>query len=634
MIRMLSATALLLATTSLHAENSKPQPVPHVDTIPAARDVPYPGTITLDIDATDTKHGIFRVRESVPVDKAGPMVLLLPEWLPGNHSPTGQIEKLGGLRFSAGGKTLAWTRDPVNMFAFHIDVPEGAKTVKIELQFLSATTAAQGRVVSTPDLLRLQWQSMSLYPAGYFTRQIPVEATVTYPDGWTAASGLPAKATGAVYRYDKTDYDTLVDSPVLAGRYYKGFALSPRVTLDTFADSAAELAATPAQVDAHKALVTQAVKVFGAQHYDNYHFLLSISSELGGIGLEHHRSSEDGVGLGYFTDWAGNMPARNLLPHEYAHSWDGKFRRGADLWTPDFRTPVRNSLLWVYEGQTQFWGYVLQARSGLVSKQDTLDGYAVILADAEVTRGRTWRSLADTTNQPIMSYRQPQAWQSWQRSTDYYNEGLLIWMEVDSILRQQSKGKKSIDDFALAFFGINDGDWGEVTYTFDDLVTTLGNIQPYDWATLLKTRLDETGAPAPLAGFAANGYRLVYSDVPTTYFKAVEKGRKRTDLSYSIGLVMGKDGEISSVVWDSPAFKAGLNVGDSITAVGGMTYTPERLKDAITAAKGSKVPITLLTKNGERIGETIIDYHDGLRYPHLEKIGTGEGGLDRLLTAK
>ncbi len=634
MIRMLPFAALLLGSTVAAAENSRPQPVPFVDSIPAARDLPYPGTITLDIDASDNKHGIFRVKERVPVDKAGPMVLLFPKWLPGNHSPTGQIEKLAGLHFSAGGKPLSWTRDPVDMFAFHLDVPEGAKTVEVELQFLSATTAAQGRIVSTPDLLRLQWQSMSLYPAGYFTRQIPVEATVTYPDGWTAASGLPAKATGSVYHYEKTDYDTLVDSPVLAGRYYKAFPLSPRVTLDTFADTAAELAATPAQIDAHKALVSQAVKVFGAQHYDNYHFLLAISAELGGIGLEHHRSSEDGVGLGYFTDWSNSIPARDLLPHEYTHSWDGKFRRGADLWTPDFRTPMRDSLLWVYEGQTQFWGYVLQARAGLVSKQDTLDGYAIILANAEATAGRQWRPLIDTTNDPAIAQRKPKGWTSWQRAEDYYNEGLLVWMEVDSILREQSKGKKSIDDFARAFFGINDGDWGEVTYTLDDVVATLDKIQPYDWATLLKTRISETGAPAPISGFAANGYRLTYTDTPTNYFKVAEKDRKRTDLSYSIGLMLGKDGDIVSVNWDSPAFKAGLNVGDSVAAVDGLTYTPDRLKTAITDAKDSKTPLTLLIRNGDRVSETTIDYHDGLRYPRLEKIGTGEGGLDRLLTAK
>lgn len=634
MFRTLCTTALLLSSTAALAENSKPQPVPIVDTIPAARDIPYPGTITLDIDATDNRQGIFRVKESIPVEKAGPMVLLYPQWLPGNHSPTGQLEKLAGLKITANGKPVPWTRDPVDMFAFHIDVPDGAKAISVELQFLSATASNQGRVVSTPDLLRLQWNSMSLYPAGYFTRQIPVVATVTYPTGWTAASALPSRVEGSVYRYDKTDYEVLVDSPVLAGRHYKAFALSPQVTLDVFADTAAELVATPAQIDAHKALVTQAIKLFGAQHYDHYRFLLAISGELGGIGLEHHRSSEDGVGIGYFSDWANSAPAHDLLPHEFVHSWDGKFRRPADLWTPDFRMPMRDSLLWVYEGQTQFWGYVLQARSGLVSKQDTLDAYAVILAGAEATAGRDWRPLVDTTNDPIIAQRKPKGWSSWQRAEDYYNEGLLIWMEVDSVLRRESKGKKSMDDFARAFFGVNDGDWGQLTYQFDDVVATLNTIQPYDWATLLKTRISETGAPAPVTGFTANGYRLVYTDTPTAYFKANEKDRKRTDLSSGIGLIIGKDAAIAAVTWNSAAARAGLTVGSTVVAVNGVSYSPEVLKAAITAAMAMKDPIRLLVKNDDRITELAIDYHDGLRYPRLEKIGTGEGGLDRLLAAK
>ncbi len=638
MIRLLSVTAMLpamlCASAPALAENSKPQPVPHVDRIPAAQDIPYPGTITLTIDATDTRQGIFRVKEVIPVAKAGPMVLLFPKWLPGNHWASGQIEKLAGLKISAGGKSIAWTRDPVDVFAFHIDVPEGVNAIDIDLQFASATATNQGRVVMTPNLLSLQWNSMSLYPAGYFTRQIPVKATVTYPTGWTAASALPSTVNGPVYAYEPTNYEVLVDSPVVAGRYYKGFALSPRVTLDAFADTPAQLIAKEDQVEAHKRLVDQAIKLFGAQHYDNYHFLFTISDELGGIGLEHHRSSENGVKPGYFTEWETSMPSRNLLPHEYVHSWDGKFRRGADLWTPDFRTPMRDSLLWVYEGQTQFWGYVLQARSGIVSKADTLDAYATIMANLDTAPARQWRPLIDTTNDPIIAARKPKAWTSWQRSEDYYNEGLLIWMEVDSILRQQSKGKKSMDDFARAFFGINDGDWGQVTYTLDDVVTTLNGIVPYDWQAFLTTRITETGAPAPISGFAANGYKLVYTETPTAFFKANEKNRTNTDLSYSIGMVIGKAGEISAITWDGPAFAAGLTVGRTITAVNGFAYTPEKLKEAITAAKATTTPIELLVKNGDRIDRFAIDYHGGLRYPRLEKIGTGEGGLDRLLKAK
>ncbi len=626
MHRALPFAALLLATTApAIAQNSAPQPVPIVDTIPEARDMAYPGTMLLDVDATDTQRGIFRVKQTIPVAKSGHMVLLYPKWLQGKHGPRGEIEKLTGLQISANGKRLQWKRDPVDVFAFHIDVPSGAKKLDLEFQFASATSGDQGRIVMTPAMMSLQFNSMSLYPAGYFVRRIPVQAKVKYPEGWSAASGLPSKVTGSTYTYEKTNYEVLVDSPVLAGRYYRPIELSPRVTLDVFADSAEELEAKPEQIDAHKRLVDQAVKTMGSQQYDHYHFLLSISDELGGIGLEHHRSSENGVKPGYFIKWDENPTGRNLLPHEYTHSWDGKYRRGADLWAPDYRTPTRGSLLWVYEGQTQFWGYVFQARSGLVTRENTLEGYAAIMASLDNRPARTWRPMGDTTNDPVITPRAPKGWVSWQRSEDYYNEGLLIWMEVDSILREQSKGTKSIDDFARAFFQGRDGDYGEVTYNFDDVVRTLGAIQPYDWRTLLDQRVNQVSERAPLAGFERNGYKLVYTEEPN---KATPK--TSVDFAYSLGLSLGPKG-ISTVAWDSPAFDAGIDLGDEIVAVSGRAYTGDRLKQAVKDAKGSKDPIKLLLKSGDRYREVAIDYHGGLRYPHLVKTATGEAGLDKLL---
>ncbi|MGN6269362.1 MAG: M61 family metallopeptidase [Sphingomonas sp.] len=640
MIRTLAFTTLLLASTAASAQlvpagNSKPQPIPFEDTIPAPQDVEYPGTMTLDVDASDTSQGIFRIKETLPVAKAGPMVLLYPKWLPGHHSPTGELDKLAGLVITGDkGQPIRWMRDPVDVFAFHIDVPEGVKTLHMSFQFISATAKDQGRIVMTPNLISLQWNSVSLYPAGYFTRGIPVQATVHYPAGFTAASGLPSTAKGPIYSYQKTNYEILVDSPVLAGRYYKQWALSPKVDLNVFADKPADLAATPEQIDAHKRLVDQAVKLFGAQHYDHYEFLLSLSDQLGGIGLEHHRSSEDGSSEKYFTDWDNQIGAHNLLPHEYTHSWNGKFRRGADLWTPNFDVPMRDSLLWVYEGQTQFWGYVLQARSGIVSKDDTLDEYAMIAAYYDNMPARQWRDLLDTTNDPIISERRPKGWTSWQRAEDYYNEGLMVWMEVDSILRQQSGGTKSLDDFARAFFGINDGDWGEVTYTFNDVVNTLNSIQPYDWAGFLTERLQGLSKDAPLKGFEQNGYKLVYTDVETKAYKQAETNRHKTDVSYSLGLAAGKDGDLTAVIWDSPAFKAGLDVGDTIVSINGKGYDGDVLKDAIVAAKTDKNPIRLTIKRDDDFRDVAIDYHDGPRYPHLVKVGTGETGLDKLLTPR
>ena len=640
MIRRL-AFAALLASASLSpvaaqvpAGNSAPQPVPIVDTIPAARDVRFPGTIRLTVDASQTEQGIFRVTETIPVPQTGHMVLLFPKWLPGAHSPRGEIEKLAGLVITGNGKRIEWTRDTVDVFAFHLNVPAGVNSIEASFQFISATQANQGRIAMTPTMISLQPNSVSLYPAGFFTRQIPIQMTVKYPDGWTAAGAIPAKKAGATYSYDTTNYEILVDSPILAGKYGKIWPLSPRVNLNVFADDPAELNAAPEQIAAHARLVDQAVKTFGAQHYDRYEFLLSITDQLGGIGLEHHRSSENGVTPGYFTKWNDGPGRRNLLPHEFTHSWDGKFRRGAELWTPDYRTPMRDSSLWVYEGQTQFWGYVLQARSGLVSKQDTLDQYAAIMALYDSQPARQWRSLIDTTNDPIISARRPKGWTSWQRSEDYYNEGLLVWMDVDSLLREKSGGAKSIDDFARAFFGIRDGDWGEVTYTFDDVAKTLNAIVPWDWTGYLNRRLTEHAAGAPIEGFARNGYQLTYTDTPTPSFKAAETAAKSTNLTYSGGMVLDASGELTGVTWDGAAFKAGFTVGDQIVAVDGQAYSADRLKAAITAAKGTKTPIALTVKQGERYRSATLDYHSGLRYPRLQKVGTGDSGLDRLLAPR
>ncbi|WP_294273913.1 peptidase M61 [uncultured Sphingomonas sp.] len=636
-LRSVLVAALLASSAVAVAQvppgNSAPAAqAPFVNTIPDAVDTPYPGTIKLVVDATDTERGIFRIKETIPVAKAGPMALLFPKWLPGAHSPRGEIEKLAGLVIKANGRILPWTRDPLDVFAFHIDVPAGASQLDLTFQFLSATKPDQGRIAVTPTMISLQPNSVSLYPAGYYTRQIPIQMTATFPTGWTAAGAVPAKASGSTYTYDTTNYEILVDSPVLAGKYGKVFPLTPQVKLNVFADNAAELNAKPEQIAAHQRLVDQAVKTFGAQHYDHYEFLLSISDQLGGIGLEHHRSSENGVTPGYFTEWDAGPGRRNLLPHEFTHSWDGKFRRGADLWTPDFRSPMRDSLLWVYEGQTQFWGYVLQARSGMVSKQDTLDQYASILAIYDTAPARQWRNLLDTTNDPIISSRKPKGWTSWQRSEDYYNEGLMVWMEVDAMLRQKSNGTKSIDDFAKAFFGIRNGDWGEVTYTFDDVAATLNKIVPYDWAEFLNRRITETGQPAPIQGFAMNGYKLVYTDQPTPTFKQGEKGS--TNVTYSLGLSVANSGEVTSSIWDSPAFKAGIDVGTQIQAVNGESYSGDRLKAAILAAKDPKKPVKLVIKNQDVFREVTIDYTGGPRYPHLQKVGTGETGLDRLLTAR
>lgn len=621
---------LLLASTTLSAQNTVPQAALVAERVPAPKDIPYPGTMTLEVDATNVQQAIYSVKQTIPVAEAGPMTLLFSTWLPGKHASRGEVEKLAGLKISAGGKPIAWRRDNVDVYAFHIDVPQGARQIDLSFQFVSATDGDQGRIVMTPSMMNLQFDQVSLYPAGYYARQIPVSATVKYPAGWKAASGLPSRATGSTYRYETTDYETLIDSPVFAGRHFRQEQLTDRVRLNIVADEEKYLAAKPEHIDTHKRLVEQAVKVFGTQPYDNYEFLLALTDEMGSIGLEHHRSSENGVNPEYFTEWDKGPGRRGLLPHEFPHSWNGKYRRPAGNWTPNFNTPMNDDLLWVYEGQTQFWGNILGARSGMFAKQEALDGLAAVAASLDNRPAREWRPLQDTTNDPIITPRRPKGWVSYQRSEDYYNEGMLVWLEVDAILRAQTGGRRSMDDFARAFFSGRDGDWGTRTYTFDDVAATLNGITPYDWSGLLKTRLDENAKGAPLKGFTDNGYRLIYTDEPNKIIADNERTSKSVDLSYSIGL-SAKAGTITSVMWDKPAFEAGLKISDKIVAVNGLSYSDERIKEAITAAKGSKESIRLLIQSGDRFRDVAIPYHGGLRYPRLEKTVSGTANLDRLL---
>jgi predicted metalloprotease with PDZ domain len=593
----------------------------------------------LEVDATDLERRIFRVRQTIPVAQPGPVTLLYPQWLPGNHAPRGQVDRLAGLVIRANGQVVPWTRDAGDVFAFHVEVPAGAAVLEAEFQFLTPTASDQGRVLVTPDMLNLQWEDVALYPAGYFTRRIMVEPSVRLPPGFSQASALEVKATEAsLVRFRPVSFETLVDSPIFAGRYFKTFDLDPGgrrapVRLNVMADSPEQLQATPEQIEAHRQMVRQADKLFGTRQFDRYDFLLALTERMGGIGLEHHRSSENGTVTNYFTEWGKSTPARDLLPHEYTHSWNGKFRRPADLWTPDYRTPMRNSLLWVYEGQTQYWGHVLAARAGLISRQDALDALAMTAAAYENRVGRAWRELSDTVNDPIAAARRPNPWLSWQRSEDYYSEGQLVWLDVDTLIRERSSGRRSLDDFARGFFGLRDGAYTPVTYTFDDVVAALNKVEPYDWTSFLNRRVNEIAPKAPLDGLARGGYRLVYGETPTEYWKNNEARRKAADLSYSIGLSVAADGRIAAVQWEGPAFKAGLAVGGRILAVNGMAYDTERLKSAITAAKGG-APVSLIVQTGDFFRTVAVDYRGGLRYPRLERIAGAPARLDQLFAAR
>jgi predicted metalloprotease with PDZ domain len=602
------------------------------DTIPTAVDHPYPGTIVLKVDASNTAQQIFRITESIPA-KPGKLTLLYPQWVPANHGPSGPLNQFAGLKLSANGKPLAWKRDTVNVYAFHIEVPHDAKSVEVEYEYLSPTEANQGRTTITGEILGIQWHSMALYPAGYTTRKITVQPSLTLPAGWQYGSALETvQRNGDTVQFKALDLETLVDSPLFAGRYFKRYDLDPGgkvpVHLNVVADTAEAVEAKPEQLEPHRVLIQQAYKLFNSQHYAHYDFLLALSEEFGGVGREHHQSSENGVKLDYFTDWNKAESVRGLLPHEFTHSWNGKFRRPADQDVPNFNTPLQNTLLWVYEGQTQYWGNVLSARSGMIKPENVRDILAATAARYDNMQGRSWRPVQDTTNDPIINGRRPLGWSSWQRSEDYYNEGALIWMDVDTKIRELSGDSKSLDNFARNFFGVDDGVYVAKHYTFEDVVKQLNAIQPFDWTSFLRTRLDGNG-PAPLDGLVRAGWKLAYAETPTPFLKMVEDRSKSADFQYSLGFSINSDAKIEALQWEGVGFKAGLGGGTTVLAVNGNAYKPEVLRAAVTAAKGDSKPIELLVKKGGKFRTISLDYHGGLKYPRLERI---EGTPDRLQT--
>ena len=631
----LAAAVLALAAPAISATLSSPIAVPLSRQIPDAADVPYPGgTMKLHIDATDITRGAYRVTQTVPVAPGTKrLTLMLPQWLPGNHGPRGPMAELVDIHFFAGDQKLSWKRDPVEVYAFHIDVPAGAKDVTAKYIHTSPLQSAEGRITMTQEMLNLQWEKMSLYPAGHYVRQIKVVPSVTIPQGWTAAVALDGlKQDGNTLTWDATTYEILVDSPIFAGKYFRKWDLGQNVTLNVVADKPEQLNAKPEHIEPHRHLVTESRIAFGANHFDRYEFLLALTDRMGGIGLEHHRSSENQLEPNAFLEWDKYEWDRNLLPHEYAHSWIGKYRRPARLWTPDYRQPMQDDLLWTYEGQDQFWGTVLAARSGLQGKDMVLGMLAGWAGSFSVQPGRRWRSVEDTGHDPIFAARKAKPFPSLARNEDYYTEGALIWLEFDQIIRRETGGKRSIDDFAKLFFGMNDGDYGQLTYELDEIITKLNAVAPYDWAGLIEKRINTPGQPAPVMGIELGGYRLAWRDEPNPFEKARMADAKQLTLTFSIGLNLDKDGKVLSTQWDSPAFNAGIVPGSKIVAINGNAYDGDGMKAAITAAKDGG-PLELLIQRGSRYQTVALDYRGGLRWPWLERAapGTAPTGLDRLL---
>jgi predicted metalloprotease with PDZ domain len=585
-----------------------------------------PPTVTIFVDATSAPRKIFHAKLKIPAT-AGDLTLYYPKWIPGEHAPDGPVIDLAGLKFFAGGKTLKWRRDLLDGFTIHVDVPAGVSEVNAELDFLSPATFEGGFSAgssATDKMAVISWNQVLLYPKGWKSDELTYVATLKLPANWKYGTPLPiASTTGdngeTQIMFKPSSLTTLVDSPVITGEFLKVVKLAddPPTEMDIAADSAAALEPPQEVWDHYKNLVDQTNKLFGAHHYRDYHFLLSLSDHVAHFGLEHHESDDSRIDERGLVDETARKASASLLPHEYVHSWNGKYRRPADLATPDYQQPMQDDLLWVYEGLTNYLGTVLTARSGLLTPEQAREDLAVTAADMDHIPGRTWRNLQDTADAAPELYFSPQSWHSWRRGVDFYDEDTLNWLWVDVLIRQQSKGAKTIDDFCHLFHGAPSTGPMLKTYTFDDVVTALNQVVPYDWRGFWTERLTNHGPGAPLGGIDGSGWKLVYDETQSEMERGAESNFHVVGGAFSIGLELREDGIITDTIEGMPAAVAGIGPGMKLIAVNGRQYSADVLREALKAGKGGTAPLELLVENTDYYKTYKLDYHGGERYPHL-----------------
>jgi len=582
---------------------------------------------------------IFHASLKIPATP-GDLTLYYPKWIPGEHAPDGPVIDLAGLKFSAAGKTLKWRRDLLDGFTLHVEVPAGANEVSAELDFLSPAIFEGGFSAgssATAKLAVISWNQVLLYPKGYKSDDINYSASLKLPDGWKFGTPLPiASHSGAEIKFATVSLATLVDSPVITGEFLKVVPLAqdPPTEMDIAADSAAALDAPQEVWDHYKSLVEQAQKLFGAHHYRDYHFLYTLSDHVAHFGLEHHESDDSRVDERSLVDDTERKMSASLLPHEYVHSWNGKYRRPADLTTPDYLEAMKDDLLWVYEGLTNYLGFMLTARSGLLTAEQDRDDLAITASALDHTPGREWRNLQDTADAAPQLYFAPKAWESWRRDTDFYDEDTLNWLWVDVIIRQQSKGAKTLDDFCHLFHGAPSTGPMVKTYTFEDVVNGLNQVVPYDWRGFWTERLTNHGPGAPLGGIEGSGWKLVYDDNSSDMMNGRATTNRSVPAALAIGLVLNDDGNIVDTIEGMPAAKAGIGPGMKLVAVNGRRFSVDILRDAVKATKNSSNPLELLVENTDYYKTYKIDYHGGEQYPHLVRDDSKPDLLTEILKAR
>jgi predicted metalloprotease with PDZ domain len=585
--------------------------------------------ITLVVDAREAPRNILHVQMTVPVDGPGPLTLVYPKWIPGEHGPTGPIQSLAALRIASNGSALAWQRDLVDSYAFHVDVPAGSNSVTVSFDQLMTSQDA----MSTPNMLIVNWNRVLLYPSGKKADDVKVDPSIVLPQGWKFGTALagPKQSEDRV-SFDPVSLSTLVDSPLDAGRYFRRIQLLDQGgytnEIDAVADSPSDLDLSDVNVQKYKNLVSEADALYGSRHWYHYHFLLTLSNTIGFQGIEHHQSSDNRASAEYWTDGNALENSADLLPHEYSHSWNGKYRRPADLITPDYQVPEKTDLLWVYEGLNQYLGDLLSFRSGFVAPKDYPEYLAHIYAQMDYEPGRLADPLADTTIAAPYLYQAPGEWSSQRRSAgDFYTEGELIWLSADAIIRTQSRGARSLDDFLRAFDGQRNTGPVVVPYTREQVVAALDAIQPYDWNGFFQKWVYDVAPHPPAYGIELTGWRLTWSDTPNHWDDLISEVEHQANYIYSLGFATDEEGRINDVLEGSPAARAGIGTSSQLIAVDGRKYSPEILHRSLKDAHSSTQPIALLVLTNDLYRTVQVDYHGGDRYPHLDRVA---GSVDLL----
>ena len=593
--------------------------------------------IQITADLSDAPRKLYHAEIDLPV-VAGPLTLTTPKWIPGQHRPIGPVDEITGVVFTANGQPIPWRRDDVDLYQFHLVVPNGVSTIHAHLDCIVTRRVSQKLAV-------LEWEKLLLYPANMPVRDIPIQASLIVPAGWGVGTALtpigsgayPVPAAGVTTHFAATNVEQLQDSPIITGQYFHEFPLAPEIRpkhfIDVVSDQPEDANLRPALLAELNNLVREADSLYGSHHYNIYHFLLTLSGVAGGEGLEHGQSSDNGVEEKGYADDAHQLLEAELLPHEFSHSWNGKYRRPAGLYQPEFATAQQGALLWVYEGMTEYLGDMLAARSGLETQAQYRDLLADSAASLDYRPGRQWRSTEDTAISSSILREGAPAWSNWKRGQDYYQEGELVWLDADTLIRKLTQNKKSLDDFQKIFLG-KGGNTGPliVPYNFDELVTDLNAVAPNDWATFLHDRVDKINPHADLAGIEQGGYKLVYRDKPNTAASIMAGGAgargRGLNCWFSIGLRVGADGNIVDVRWNGPADKARLAPGEKIMAVDGQIYSSDALRAAIRSAKGNTEPIHFIVQADSFVSTIDLDYHDGERYPALERVDGTPAYLD------